>query len=59
MKDQQVAKAQTREKTTRTALIVVGSIVAVFAIVLIANTFIGGDNIFRLAVINSSRNRFC
>ena len=44
MKDQQVAKAQTREKTTRTALIVVGSIVAVFAIVLIANLFIGGDD---------------
>jgi cyclophilin family peptidyl-prolyl cis-trans isomerase len=44
MKDQQVAKAQTREKTTRTVLIVVGSIIAVFAIVLIANTFIGGDD---------------
>jgi cyclophilin family peptidyl-prolyl cis-trans isomerase len=43
-KDQQVAKAETREKTTRTAIIVVGSIVAVFAVVLIANTFIGGDD---------------
>ena len=44
IKDQQVAKAETRQKTRRTALIVVGSIVAVFAIVLIANTFIGGDD---------------
>ena len=43
-KDHQVAKAVTRQKTTRTAMIVVGAIVAVFGIVLIANTFIGGDD---------------
>ena len=44
MKDDQVAKAKTRAKTTRTAIIVVGAIVAVFGIVLIANMFIGGDD---------------
>jgi cyclophilin family peptidyl-prolyl cis-trans isomerase len=44
MKDDEVAKAKTREKTTRTAIIVVGAIVAVFGIVLIANMFIGDDD---------------
>lgn len=44
IKDEQVAKAETREKTTRTAIIVGGAIVAVFAVVLIANLFIGGDD---------------
>ncbi len=44
IKEDQVAKAKTREKTTRTAIIVVGAIVAVFGIVLIANMFIGDDD---------------
>jgi cyclophilin family peptidyl-prolyl cis-trans isomerase len=44
IRDDQVAKAKTREKTTRTAIIVVGAIVAVFGIVLIANMFIGDDD---------------
>jgi cyclophilin family peptidyl-prolyl cis-trans isomerase len=44
IKEDQVAKAKTRAKTTRTVMIVVGAIVAVFGIVLIANLFIGGDD---------------
>jgi cyclophilin family peptidyl-prolyl cis-trans isomerase len=44
IREDQVAKAKTREKTTRTAIIVVGAIVAVFGIVLIANMFIGDDD---------------
>ena len=44
IKEETVAKAETREKTTRAAIIIGGAIVAVFAIVLIANLFIGGDD---------------
>jgi cyclophilin family peptidyl-prolyl cis-trans isomerase len=44
IKEEEVARAATRGKTTRTAIIVGGAIVAVFGIVLIANVFIGGDN---------------
>ena len=42
--EETVAKAETREKTARAAIIIGGAIVAVFAIVLIANLFIGGDD---------------
>ena len=44
MKAQQTARAQTRQRTTRLTIIVVGAIVAVFGIAYIANTFIGGDD---------------
>lgn len=43
-KEHQVARAQTRQKTTRIAVIVIGAIVAVFAIAFGANTFFGDDD---------------
>jgi cyclophilin family peptidyl-prolyl cis-trans isomerase len=43
MKEQQASRAQTREKSTRLAIIVVGAIVGVIGIAFIANTFIGDD----------------
>ncbi len=43
-KQQQAARAETRQKSTRLAVIVVGAIVAVLGMAVIANTFIGGDD---------------
>ena len=43
-KQQQVARAETRQKSTRIGVIVVGAIVGVLAIAFVANTFIGGDD---------------
>ena len=44
VKQQQVARAETRQKGTRIGVIVVGAIVGVLAIAFVANTFIGGDD---------------
>lgn len=44
LKQQEIAKAQTRQRGTRIGLIVVGAVVAVLAIALIASVFIGDDD---------------
>jgi cyclophilin family peptidyl-prolyl cis-trans isomerase len=43
MKKQQQARAQTRQRSTRVAIVVIGAIVGVIAIAFVANTFIGDD----------------
>ncbi len=43
-KQQQVARAETRQKGTRLGVIIVGAVVGVLAIAFIANTFVGGDD---------------
>jgi cyclophilin family peptidyl-prolyl cis-trans isomerase len=44
VKEQQAARAETRQKGTRVGVIVVGAIVGVLAIAFIANAFIAGDD---------------
>lgn len=44
VKEQQAARAETRQKGTRIGVIIVGAIVGVVGIAFIANTFIGGDD---------------
>ena len=44
VKQQQAARAETKQKGTRLGLIIVGAIVAVVGIAFIANTFLGGDD---------------
>ena len=44
VKEQQAARAETRQKGTRLGVIIVGAIVGVVGIAFIANTFIGGDD---------------
>jgi cyclophilin family peptidyl-prolyl cis-trans isomerase len=44
IKDQQAARAETKQKSTRLGLIIGGSIVGVLGLVLIANAFLGGDD---------------
>jgi cyclophilin family peptidyl-prolyl cis-trans isomerase len=43
VKEQQAARAETRQKGTRLSVIIIGAIAGVLGIALIANTFIGGD----------------
>ncbi len=44
IKDQQAARAETKQKSTRIGLIIGGAIVGVLGLVFIANTFLGGDD---------------
>ena len=44
LKEQQVAKAEAKSKSIRLGIIVVGAIVAVIAIALAANAFVGDDD---------------
>ncbi len=44
IKNQQAARAQTKQKSTRLGLIIGGAIVAVLGLTFIANAFIGGDD---------------
>ena len=44
IKNQQAARAQTKQKSTRLGLIIGGAIVAVVGLTFIANSFIGGDD---------------
>jgi cyclophilin family peptidyl-prolyl cis-trans isomerase len=44
VKQQQAARAETRQKGTRLGLIIVGAIVGVVGIAFIANAFVGGDD---------------
>lgn len=43
-REQEIARAEAKSRTTRIAVIVIGAIIAVFALVFIAGQFVGDDD---------------